>query len=116
MDPKTITAHTRAVRAYAEWHQFTTGEVLRPERLDGRILHRFANDRAPTGLRGWGTGRPAPATRNKAIARLRVFCQWTRETGVVREDLSGNLTTSWSVRRRKPRLRVVTSRTASCAF
>lgn len=91
MDPKSTKAYVRAVQVYATWCEWETGQTFQPTALDGRQLHRFATDPAPYGLRGRTMERPAPATRNKVIAGLRVFCRWAREAGVVKEDLAGNL-------------------------
>lgn len=91
LDKKSIAAYRRAVMAFSAWYRWETGLEFSPEALDGRMLHRFSADPAPYGLRGRGQERPSPATRNKMIAGLRVFCRWAREAGYVPEDLSRNL-------------------------
>lgn len=91
LDAKTINAYRRAVEAFAVWYHWETGQEFSPEALDGRLLHRFSSDPAPYGLRGRKQERPSPATRNKMVAGLRVFCRCAREAGYVSEDLSRNL-------------------------
>lgn len=91
LDEKSIRAYRRAVLGFAEWYEYEHGRPFATTDLDSKDLQRWRVDEDPVGIRGRDKKRPAPATRNKAIAGIRVFSRWAHETGRTPVDAARHL-------------------------
>ncbi len=80
----------RPVVSYAEWFAWHHQRPFTVDVLDAKDLHRWRADEDPVGICGQ-QHRPAPATRNKHIAGLRVFSRWASESGRVPQDVARHL-------------------------
>ena len=90
LDAKTVRAYRRAVVSYAEWFAWHRQRAFTVSALDAQDLQRWLADEDPVGIRGQHH-RPAPATRNKHIAGLRVFSRWALESGRILQDVARHL-------------------------
>ncbi len=90
LDAQTLRAYRRAVVSYAEWFDWHHHRPFVTEDLDPQDLQHWRTDEDPVGIHGQ-QHRPAPATRNKHIAGLRVFSRWASETGRIPADVARHL-------------------------
>lgn len=91
LDEKSIRAYRRAVLGFSEWYEYAHGRPFTTTDLDSKDLQRWRVDEEPVGMRGREKQRPAPATRNKAIAGMRVFSRWAHESGRTAIDTARHL-------------------------
>ncbi|PSR29313.1 MAG: hypothetical protein C7B46_18670 [Sulfobacillus benefaciens] len=91
LDEQSIRAYRRAVLGFAEWYAYEHGRPFATSDLDSKDLQRWRVDENPVGIRGRDKKRPAPATRNKAIAGIRVFSRWAHDTGRTPVDAARHL-------------------------
>ena len=90
LDEKTVRAYRRAVVSFAEWFEWHHNRSFVVADLDPQDLQRWRTDEDPVGIQGQ-KHRPAPATRNKHIAGLRMFSRWAWESGYQPQDVARHL-------------------------
>lgn len=91
LDPQTVRAYRRAVQSFGAWYLWEHHAPFHLALLDSQDLQRWRSDEDPVGIRAQKFHRPAPATRNKYIAGLRVFSRWAVETGRLPQDMARHL-------------------------
>lgn len=77
-----INTYAQAMRSFSRWYEDSTGEVFSPSSITPIDIAEYKR---------WLMNTKKPATINKAMAALRIFCKWAVSEGYCQPGVGGDI-------------------------